>query len=94
MTQTFENLNFVNQTFVNQKRWVHSQKVHKTQVHKIQVHVNLRLVVEIEKIPNAVFLSSKTSDELPIKDITGLRKVNFRLVSFGIGGKAVTTGTG
>ena len=85
MTQTFVNLNFVNQnfvnqTFVNQKRWVHNQKAHKT-----QVHVNLRLVVEIEKIGNVVFLSSKTSHELPIKDITGRRKVNFRVVLFGIG---------
>ena len=69
MTQTF-----VNQIFVNQKRWVNSQKVHKTQVHIIQVHkiqVNLRLVVKIEKITNVVLLSSKTSGELPIKDITG-----------------------
>jgi hypothetical protein len=92
MNQTFVNQNFVNLTFVNQKRWFHSQKVHiiqvhKIQVHKIQVHVNLRLVVE--KISNVVFLSSKTSDELPIKDITGRRKVNFR-----IGGIDVTTGTG
>jgi hypothetical protein len=59
-----------------------AKKFTKMQFHNIQVHVNLRLIVEIEKTANVVFLSSKTSNELPIKDITGRRKVNFQVVYY------------